>query len=167
MNILFFLTTAEVIYVNEEDCTVGQAMDTMKKYKYSAVPIITKAGRYAGTLTEGDLLWGLKNKTDLVQKGLEKVRITEIPRRSDNQPLLVNADMEDLLGKIMNQNFVPVLDDQKNFIGIITQKKMLSVTFVKIVHNDRSVHQRDRIYIFPAQDKRIAFVGEEYEWLSG
>ncbi|MFR3284685.1 MAG: CBS domain-containing protein [Clostridium fessum] len=84
MNILFFLTPkSEVIYVNEED-TVGQAMDTMEKYKYSAVPIITKAGRYAGTLTEGDLLWGLKNKTDLVQKGLEKVRITEIPRRSDN-----------------------------------------------------------------------------------
>lgn len=72
MNILFFLTPkSEVIYVNEED-TVGQAMDTMEKYKYSAVPIITKAGRYAGTLTEGDLLWGLKNKTDLVQKGLEK-----------------------------------------------------------------------------------------------
>ena len=72
MNILFFLTPkSEVIYVNEED-TVGQAMDTMEKYKYSAVPIITKAGRYAGTLTEGDLLWGLKNKTDLVQKGLKK-----------------------------------------------------------------------------------------------
>ena len=54
MNILFFLTPkSEVIYVNEED-TVGQAMDTMEKYKYSAVPIITKAGRYAGTLTEGD-----------------------------------------------------------------------------------------------------------------
>ncbi len=98
MNILFFLTPkSEVIYVNEED-TVGQAMDTMEKYKYSAVPIITKAGRYAGTLTEGDLLWGLKNKTDL----------------------------EDLLGKIMNQNFVPVLDDQKNFIGIITRKDVIS-----------------------------------------
>ena len=82
--------------------------------------------RYAGTLTECDLLWGLKNKTDLVQKGLEKVRITEIPRRSDNQPVLVNADMEDLLGKIMNQNFVPVLDDQKNFIGIITRKDVIS-----------------------------------------
>ena len=43
MNILFFLTPkSEVIYVNEED-TVGQAMDTMEKYKYSAVPIITRA----------------------------------------------------------------------------------------------------------------------------
>lgn len=127
MNILFFLTPkSEVIYVNEED-TVGQAMDTMEKYKYSAVPIITKAGRYAGTLTEGDLLWGLKNKNRSgAGKDWKKCRITEIPRRSDNQPVLVNADMEDLLGKIMNQNFVPVLDDQKNFIGIITRKDVIS-----------------------------------------
>ncbi len=126
MNILFFLTPKkDVIYVNEDD-TVRQAMNTMEKYTYSAVPIITKSGRYTGTLTEGDLLWGLKDKTDLVQKGLDKVRITEISRRSDNQPVLVNADMEDLLGKIMNQNFVPVLDDQKNFIGIITRKDVIS-----------------------------------------
>ncbi len=126
MNILFFLTPKnEVIYVGEDD-TVKQAMDTMEKYTYSAVPIITKSGRYTGTLTEGDLLWGLKRKTELMQKGLDKVRITEIPRRSDNQPVLVSADIEDLLGKIMNQNFVPVLDDQKNFIGIITRKDVIS-----------------------------------------
>ena len=54
MNILFFLTPkSEVIYVNEED-TVGQAMDTMEKYKYSAVPIITKAGRYPRATCCGD-----------------------------------------------------------------------------------------------------------------
>ncbi len=126
MNILFFLTPkSEVIYVNEED-TVKQALDTMEKYTYSAVPIISRTGRYTGTLTEGDLLWGLKAKNELVQKGLDKVRITEIPRRSDNQPVLVDADMEDLLVKIMNQNFVPVLDDQRNFIGIITRKDVIS-----------------------------------------
>ena len=139
MNILFFLTPkSEVIYVNEED-TVGQAMDTMEKYKYSAVPIITKAGRYAGTLTEGDLLWGLKNKTDLVQKGLEKVRITEIPRRSDNQPVLVNADMEDLLGKIMNQNFVPVIDDKGIFIGIVTRKDIIEFCYKAYTKTEKTI----------------------------
>ena len=33
--------------------------------------------------------------------------------------------MEDLLDKAMNQNFVPVLDDQKNFIGIVTRKDII------------------------------------------
>ena len=126
MNILFFLTPKAMCAYIEAGDTLRQAMERMEHSGYAALPVIDKSGKYCGVVTEGDLLWGLKNKTDLVQKGLEKVRITEIPRRSDNQPVLVNADMEDLLGKIMNQNFVPVLDDQKNFIGIITRKDVIS-----------------------------------------
>ena len=127
MNILFFLThKANCTYIYD-DFTIRQALERMEHGgRFATIPILKRTGEYVGTISEGDLLWGLKNKTDLVQKGLEKVRITEIPRRSDNQPVLVNADMEDLLGKIMNQNFVPVLDDQKNFIGIITRKDVIS-----------------------------------------
>ena len=33
--------------------------------------------------------------------------------------------MEDLIDKALNQNFVPVLDDQKNFIGFITRKDII------------------------------------------
>lgn len=33
--------------------------------------------------------------------------------------------MEDLLDKAMRQNFVPVVDDQKNFIGIVTRRDIM------------------------------------------
>ena len=33
--------------------------------------------------------------------------------------------MEDLLDKAMQQNFVPVLDDNKSFIGIITRRDIM------------------------------------------
>ncbi len=125
MNILFFLTPkSEVAYINDDD-TLRQAMEKMEARRYTAVPIITRQGKYAGTLTEGDLLWGIKNKFQLSLKEAERVRITEIPRRSDNQPVRADAAMEDLLDKVMNQNFVPVLDDQRNFIGIITRKDVI------------------------------------------
>ncbi len=125
MNILFFLTPkSEVAYINEDD-TLRQALEKMEHHKYSAVPIITKQGKYLGTITEGDLLWGIKNKFDLNLRDAERIRITEIPRRLDNRPVSIDADMEDLLDKILNQNFVPVLDDQKNFIGIITRKDVI------------------------------------------
>ena len=35
------------------------------------------------------------------------------------------VDMEDLLDKAMRQNFVPVIDDQKNFIGIVTRRDIM------------------------------------------
>ena len=58
MNILFFLTPkSEVAYINEDD-TLRQALEKMEHHRYSAIPIISRTGRYIGTLTEGDLLWG-------------------------------------------------------------------------------------------------------------
>ena len=71
MNILFFLTPkSEVAYISEED-TLRQALEKMEYHKYSAIPIISRTGRYIGTLTEGDLLWGIKNQYHLDLKGAE------------------------------------------------------------------------------------------------
>ena len=51
MNILFFLTPkSEVAYISEED-TLRQALEKMEYHKYSAIPIISRTGRYIGTLT--------------------------------------------------------------------------------------------------------------------
>ena len=125
MNILFFLTPkSEVAYINDDD-TLRQALEKMEHHKYAAVPIINRQGRYVGTLTEGDLLWGIKNKFNLNLKEAERIPVTAISRRSDNKPICVSSNMEDLMGKALNQNFVPVLDDQKNFIGIITRMDII------------------------------------------
>ena len=78
-----------------------------------------------GTLTEGDLLWGLKNRRDLNLKAAEDVPITSFKRRADYTPVRIDSDMEDLLEKAMRQNFVPVTDDQKNFIGIVTRRDIM------------------------------------------
>ncbi len=73
MNILFFLTPKEDVAYLYEDYTVRQALEKMEYHKYSSIPIISKEGRYIGTITEGDLLWGLKNKKDLNIKTAEEM----------------------------------------------------------------------------------------------
>ena len=106
MNILFFLTPkSEVAYISEDD-TLRQALEKMEYHKYSAVPIVSRTGRYVGTLTEGDLLWGIKNQFNLDLKSAEKIPVTAIRRRLDNRPVKADANMEDLIGKALNQNFV-------------------------------------------------------------
>ena len=96
MNILFFLTPkSEVAYINCDD-TLSEALEKMESHHYAAVPLLNHQGKYMGTLTEGDLLWGLKSLYDS-QKDTRRIRITEIPRRQDNQPVLADAAMEDLV----------------------------------------------------------------------
>ena len=137
MNILFFLTPkSEVAYISEED-TLRQALEKMEHHKYSAIPIISRTGRYIGTLTEGDLLWGIKNQYHLDLKGAEKIPITAIKRRLDNRPVKADADMEDLIGKAMEQNFVPVVDDQQHFIGMITRRDIIGYCYNKMKDREK------------------------------
>lgn len=131
MNILFFLTPKnEVAYIYEDD-SLRQALEKMEYHKYSAIPVINKTGKYVGTITEGDMLWGIKNKFNLSLKESEFVTVAEIDRRSDNRPVYADSDMEGLIDKALNQNFVPVVDDQKNFIGIITRKDIIRYFYEK------------------------------------
>ena len=49
----------------------------------------------------------------------------EIRRSRDNKPVHINVDMEGLMDKVAVQNFVPVVDDEKIFIGIVTRRDVI------------------------------------------
>ena len=125
MNILFFLTPKEDVAHVDEDDTLRQVLEKMEYHKYSAVPIISRQGTYVGTITEGDLLWYIKNQLDLNLQAARRILLTNVPRRSDNTPVSIDSNIELLLDKAMKQNFVPVLDDKKSFIGIVTRKDIM------------------------------------------
>ena len=132
MNILFFLKPkAEVAFVYDYH-TLRQAMEIMEYHKYSSIPMINREGKYVGTITEGDLLWGLKKLNILNLKEAEDIAIRKIARRADYRPVSADSNMEDLMEKAMDQNFVPVIDDQQNFIGIITRKDIIGYCYEKI-----------------------------------
>ena len=132
MNILFFLKPkSEVAYIYDYH-TLRQALEIMEYHKYSSVPILNKEGEYVGTITEGDLLWSLKRWNLLNLKDAEDISIMKIDRRLDYLSVSAESDMEDLIGRVMEQNFVPVVDDQNKFIGIITRKSIIEYCYEKL-----------------------------------
>lgn len=102
-----------------------QALEKMESCRYAALPILAKDGTYCGTLTEGDLLWAIKNLKVENIRDMENYGIMKIPHRKDNQPVSVSNKVEDLLVKAVDQNFVPVIDDRNTFIGIITRRAIM------------------------------------------
>lgn len=125
MNILFLLIPkAKCAYLRSED-TIRQALEKMEVSGYAALPILSKDGRYKGTLTEGDLLWAIKNLEITNLRDMEDHGIMEIAHRRDNAPVSVSNQVEDLMSKAVAQNFVPVVDDRGTFIGIITRKAIM------------------------------------------
>ncbi len=134
MNLLFFLTPKGKVAYIYDDFTLRQTLEKMEYHRYSAVPILTREGKYVGTITEGDLLWAIKNRYSLNFKEAENTPILEIPRRMDNLPVSADTEIEDLIIKALNQNFVPVTDDRGIFIGLITRKDIMRY-FAQTMHN--------------------------------
>ena len=124
-NILFSLTPKAMCAYLYDDYTVRQALEKMEVAGYSALPILNRAGEYRGTLTEGDVLWAMKNMCDLNLRLAERVRIMDISRRKDNIPVPVSTTMHELVERARNQNFVPVVDDKNTFIGIVTRSSII------------------------------------------
>ena len=124
-NILFFLTPKAMCAYLYDDYTMRQALEKMESAGYVALPILNKRGEYRGTLTEGDLLWGIKNMCYMDMRQAEAHRIMEISRRKDNIPVKVTTSMSNLVERASIQNFVPVVDDKDTFIGIITRRSIM------------------------------------------
>ena len=108
-----------------DDYTVRQALEKMEAAHYTALPILNRRGEYRGSLTEGDVLWAMKNMCYMDLRQAEAHRITEIIRRKEYLPVRVTTSMNELVERASNQNFVPVVDDKDTFIGLITRKAII------------------------------------------
>lgn len=135
-NILFFLTPKAMCDFVYDDYTVRQALEKMESAGYAALPILNKHGEYRGTLTEGDLLWALKNMCYMDMRQAEARKIMEITRRKDNIPVRVTTSMYDLAQRANTQNFVPVVDDKNAFIGIITRSSIMKYCTQQLFPDD-------------------------------
>lgn len=125
MNVAFFLIPKKDIVFLKENATMRQALERMEYHSYSAVPLIDDEGKYVGTITEGDLLWKLKNTRGLTFQNTEDIRLSEVEQHVQNLPVTIDAEIEDLISRAVVQNFVPVVDDQKVFIGIVRRREMI------------------------------------------
>lgn len=128
MNLLFFLTPKQDVAFLYDDFTLRQALEKMEYHRYSTIPVLNRAGEYVGSMTEGDLLWGIKNQGIRLEDA-EEVMIRNIPRKRDYKPVTVTTQMDDLVAAAMTQNFVPVVDDKKSFIGLVKRNAIIQYCY--------------------------------------
>lgn len=125
MNILHFLTPKNEVAFLYDDYSLRQALEKMEYHQYSAIPVITREGEYVGVITEGDLLWDIKNHNFCNLRATEEQPLSEIHRRTNAGAVRINTSIEDLVVSAMSQNFVPVVDDRNMFIGIVKRKEII------------------------------------------
>ena len=130
MNTAYFLLPKHSVAYLYDDCTFRQGLEKMRHHGYTAIPVITRDGRYVGTVSEGDFLWRiLSDGTPGVQpfsmRDMEQLKIRDILRGNSYPPVRITVSMEELMQSAMNQNFIPVVDDLGKFTGIVTRKDII------------------------------------------
>ena len=128
MNLLFFLTPKQDVAFLYEDFTLRQALEKMEYHRYSTIPVLSRNGEYIGSVTEGDLLWVIKNKGIRLEDA-SSVSLRSVPRKRDYKAVPVTTRMEHLVAAAMTQNFVPVVDDKKSFIGLIKRNAIIQYCY--------------------------------------
>ncbi|MGL5633991.1 MAG: CBS domain-containing protein [Sarcina sp.] len=132
MNIAFFLTPKIEVIHEKESATMRRVLERMEHHSYTAIPIINNDGVYIGTLTEGDLLWKLKNTEGLTFENTNEIRVKDIKRNVIHKSVRIDSDMDSLISLAISQNFVPVVDDGDIFIGIIKRSDIIEYCYNKI-----------------------------------
>lgn len=132
MNIAFFLTPKIEVIHEKESATMRRVLERMEHHSYTAIPIINNDGIYIGTLTEGDLLWKLKNTEGLNFENTNEIRVKDIKRNVNHRSVRIDSDMDSLISLAISQNFVPVVDDANIFIGIIKRSDIIEYCYKKM-----------------------------------
>lgn len=130
MNIAFFLKPKASVAFLYSDYTIRQAIEKMRYYGYTAIPVIDRDGKYVGVVSEGDFLWYLTDlfseNADVGMKTLEETPMSVVMNKNAYQRAGITADINELVNLSLRQNFVPVTDDSESFIGIVTRRDIIS-----------------------------------------
>lgn len=125
MNILFLLMPKSTVAYVYDDNSLRQGLEKIRAHYYTAIPVVSRSGEYIGTVNEGDFLWHMLDNDSFEIKKQEEFKITDIMRDNWNPAVKISATIDDLLFRVMEQNFVPVVDDRNLFMGIITRKDVI------------------------------------------
>ena len=105
-NVLFLLTPKTQLACLKDSMNVRQALEKMRAHGFTAIPLISEEGEYLG-----------------------KTKITSLLRKNRFPAVKVDAEIGELVNLIINQNFVPVVDDRNVLMGIVTRRRVMQELF--------------------------------------
>lgn len=116
----------------EEGDSLREGLTIMKASGYTAVPVIDRAGKYVGTVSEGDFLWHM---LEYGEESLDEYQIKQIMKKGRMKAAREENDVETLMEYALFQNFVPMVDDRNCYMGIITRRDIIQNLLQKKVES--------------------------------
>ena len=127
-----FLTPARNLAVLIDTHNVDHAILVLSQISYTRVPVVTDQMKYVGTISLTDILsYQMKHDySDEVFSSMDIVHMT----KTDGERLGKDYTVTEVLHKLVEESFLPVVSEDGVFEGIITRKSILKA-FNSLMHN--------------------------------
>lgn len=132
MNIIALLTPKDKTYYLDSKSTIRQALEKYDFHKFTIVPLIDKEGHYVTSLSEGDILRYIKNNCNFNLEIAETQTIDLVEKYRPYKSLDISSPIKDVIQLLIEQNFIPIVDDRGMYIGIIKRKGVLKYFYENI-----------------------------------
>lgn len=126
-----FLTPADKLAVIIDSHNIDHAKLLLSHMSYSRVPVVTEDGRFFGTIGLTEIIkYQAENELSDDELDSDISLITKRDEATVNQ----DYDLTDVMHKLVEQSFLPVLGQEGEFLGIITRKSILKAINA-LLHN--------------------------------
>ena len=137
MNIMRFIVPKSLVEHVTVDNTVRQALEKMRFHRYVAIPVLDSEGKYVGTIRNDDIFAYFLDNGNFDTKSAERDRVSDLLDGNYAPPVYHDATIDELLERVCEHNFVPVVDDRGCFVGIILRRDILNFLFKHYCKNEK------------------------------
>ena len=118
-----FLTSAENLAVLIDSHNADHAILLLSQMTYTRVPVVTDKKEFVGTIGLRDIL-AYQMEQGLSQEAMADTDIVYMTKK-DVAVVAPDYTLTDVLHKLVDESFLPVVDEEGLFQGIITRKSIL------------------------------------------
>lgn len=134
-----FLVPADNVATVMYQHSLDHALLVLTNVGYSKIPVLDKDDRFMGLIGLNDIVQKMVSLTTIDTDHLAGLTVADVMEIGVDT-VREDAALEDILHLLVNNAFLPMVDDQRIFLGIITRKEILKCT-------NHLVHELERQYL--------------------
>lgn len=129
---------------------LSHAVLVLSKVRYSKIPVLDKGDRFVGLISLSEVVDKMFDLTSIDLEKLNDFTVADV--MEVNVPVVGEEwDLEEVLHLLVDASFLPVVDDNQCFKGIITRKEILKA----VNHMSHELEKRNVVLPKVAENKEI------------
>lgn len=118
-----FLIPASKIAFVEESNPLYHAFLILTKVKYAKIPVLNQQSQLVGLVSLAMITDKMLDNDDISVEALSKYQVKDVMQTDFPKVNFTDAELETQLHLLVDNNFIPIVDDDDVFQGMITRRE--------------------------------------------